>query len=104
MTDKRKQLSAFTGSLPPTSRLRACQTIRIAYSKEGRNFSVKMDIASIPKVESVMLMGLDFSMRPEHARFEVTKGFIRPLAEDRVRYKISEYALFVYNQERFSSM
>lgn len=104
MTDKRKALSEFTGNLPPTSRLRACQTHRVASSRQGRDYYVKMDIASIPKIQAVILMGLDFSMRPERVRYELTKGFIAPLREDRVMHKMKTHALMVYNQEKFTPL
>lgn len=104
MTKTREQLSAFTGKLPPTSRLRACETVRIPFSKEGRDFSVKMDIASIPKVESVVLTGLDFSMRPANVRYELSKGFIAPLRENRVTHLIKGLAVMVYNQEKFTPL
>lgn len=104
MTDRRKQLAAFTSRLPSTSRLRAAQKVRIQSSKEGRNLSVKMDISLIPRVDSVVLMGLDFSMRPQNVRFEVSKGFIRPMEEDRVMREIKNLALMVYEHERLTPM
>ena len=63
-----------------------------------------MDLSSIPRVHSVMLMGLDFSMRPENVRFEVSKGFIRPLPEAKVMHEIKKFAILVYNQEKFTPL
>lgn len=105
MTDtKRQKLAAFTSKLPPTSRLRAAPTICIPGSKEGRDFSVKMDVTSVPRVESVALLGLDFSMRPENVRFEASKGFIKPLPEQQAMDQIRSLAMLVYDQEKFTAL
>ena len=104
MTDRRQNLAAFTTNLPATSRLRAVQPAQIFCSKIGRDFSVKMDIASIPKVDSVSLMGLDFSMRPEKVRYEVHQGFISAAPEHFAMHTIKSIAIMVYQQERFTPM
>lgn len=63
-----------------------------------------MDIAAIPKVESIVLMGLDFSMRPENVRFEASNGFITPLPANIVMHKIKSLALMVYEQEKLTPL
>lgn len=104
MTDKHQHLAAFTTNLPPTSGFRAVQTARIPCSKMGRDFFVKVDIAATPKVDSVALMGLDFSMRPENVRYEVSKGFLTPAPEDFSMHKIKSLAILLYEQERFTPL
>lgn len=104
MTGRRQQLAAFTTQLPVNSRLRALQTTRIAHSEDDCGCSTKMDIASIPKVDSVVLMGLDFSMRPDSVRYELSKGFIKPAPEQFVMHKIKSLALMVYEQGKFAPL
>lgn len=104
MTDRRQSLAAFTSNLPATSRLRAVQPVKIYCSKIGRDVSVKMDIASIPKVDSVPLMGLDFSMRPEKVRYEIHQGFTSAAPERFAMHTIKSIAIMVYQQERFTPM
>lgn len=58
-----------------------------------------VDIESIPRVESVVLTGLDFSMNPERVRYEVEKGWIRPLPEARVKHLIKTLAKMIHHQE-----
>ena len=61
-----------------------------------------VDIASIPRVESIVLTGLDFSMKPERARYEVEQGFIRGFPEVKVKHIIKALAVMVYNQEKMT--
>ena len=61
-----------------------------------------MDIASIPRIDSVVLTGLDFSMKPESARFEADKGFIKPFPEIKVMHQVKALAVMVYNQEKMT--
>ena len=62
----------------------------------------KMDIESIPRIESIVLTGLDFSMKPERARYEVQQGFIKGLPETKVMHIIKSLAVMVYNQEKMT--
>ena len=61
-----------------------------------------MDIASIPRIESIVLTGLDFSMNPEKARCEVERGFIVGFPEIKVMHIIKSLAVMVYNQEKMT--
>ena len=61
-----------------------------------------MDIASIPRIESIVLTGLDFSMNPEKVRFEAQKDFIKGLPETKVMHIIKSLAVMVYNQEKMT--
>ena len=54
-----------------------------------------MDIGAIPRINSVVLTGLDFSMRPERTRYEVTQGFIKPFPEIKVMHTIKSLAVMV---------
>ena len=54
-----------------------------------------MDIAAIPRMKSVVLTGLDFSMKPEKAGYEVSKGFIKPFPEIKVMHTIKSLAMMV---------
>lgn len=59
-----------------------------------------MDIATLPRINSIVLTGLDFSMKPDRARFEAEKGFIKPFPEIKVMHQIKSLAVMVYNQEK----
>ena len=61
-----------------------------------------MDIQNIPRLESVVLTGLDFSMKPDKARYEAQKGFIKPFPEIKVMHQIKSLAVMVYNQEKMT--
>ena len=51
-----------------------------------------MDIAAIPRVNSIVLTGLDFSMKPELASYESSKGYIKPFHEIKVMHLIKSLA------------
>lgn len=61
-----------------------------------------MDISAVPRINSIVLTGLDFSMKPERARYEVEKGFIKPFPEVKVMHQIKSLAIMVYNQEKMT--
>lgn len=62
----------------------------------------KMDIANIPRLGTVVLTGLDFSMKPEHARYEADNSFIKPFPEIKIMHQIKSLAVMVYNQEKLT--
>ena len=62
----------------------------------------EITVEDIPTMDSVVLTGLDFSMRPERVRYEVAQGFIRPLSEANVKHQIKCLAILVYNQMYFT--
>lgn len=51
-----------------------------------------MDIAVIPGISSVVLTGLDYSMKPEHVRFEISRGMIKPFHDLKVMHLIKSLA------------
>jgi len=51
-----------------------------------------MDIASVPRVNSIVLTGLDYSMKPEHVRFEISRGMIEPFHDLKVMHLIKSLA------------
>ena len=61
-----------------------------------------MDITAIPRINSVILTGLDFSMKPDAARYEADKGFIKSFPEIKVMHQIKSLAIMVYNQEKMT--
>ncbi|KAK3698560.1 hypothetical protein LTR37_016887 [Vermiconidia calcicola] len=61
-----------------------------------------MNIAAVPRIDSIVLTGLDFSMKPENARYEADKGFIKPFPEIKVMHTLKSLAVMVYNQEKLT--
>ncbi|KAK3058087.1 hypothetical protein LTR09_001164 [Extremus antarcticus] len=59
-----------------------------------------MDIALVPFIDPIILTGLDFSMKPSHARYEAEQGFIKPFPELKVIHQLKKLALAIYNQEK----
>ncbi|KAF2486764.1 hypothetical protein BDY17DRAFT_321529 [Neohortaea acidophila] len=59
-----------------------------------------MDLKTIPRMNSIVLTGLDYSMKPEHVRFESSKQFITPFPQIKVMHLIKSLALMIYNQEK----
>lgn len=55
--------------------------------------SPKMNIAAVPRIDSIVLTGLDFSMKPENARYEADKGFIKPFPEIKVMHTLKSLAV-----------
>jgi len=51
-----------------------------------------MDIAAIPRIDSIVLTGLDYSMKPEHVRFEISRGMIKPFHDLKVMHLIKSLA------------
>lgn len=60
------------------------------------------NISAIPRIDSVVLTGLDYSMNPENARFEADKGFIKAFPEIKVMHQLKALAIMVYNQEKMT--
>ena len=49
-------------------------------------------------MDSIVLTGLDLSMRPERVHYEVQQGWVKPLPEVKVKHLIKSLTILVYNQ------
>ena len=104
MAQQRPRLGEFTRNLPGGSKLKAFKTVQMPSMAFGDETPAAVDVNSIAKLDKIVLTGLDFSMRPEKARYEATKGFIKPLPEQMVMHRIKSLAIVVYNQEKMTPM
>lgn len=67
-------------------------------------YHISFDPTKLPNMDDIILTGLDFSMKPEKARFEASKKFIRPFPELKVKTIIKSLAIKVYTQEKLTNL